>query len=270
MLTGPQLMTIAEYAEHRGVSASYIRRMRRRGSLVLGDGDLVDVGASDDLLDGLTHPIHGGPRPGSGRPSGRRGEGRAGVAASGSSTDRAPVPPGGAVEPGAEPATLAPGAAASVTGERMGSPQVRDRRQPAAGESAADASPPPLPASISVQEAVRRERLARARLAELELGEQAGKLMRVDIANRAVFTLVRQALNQLQGMSGRLAKTLAAETDPFRVGALLDAEVANVCAEMRAAAETLLDAGSAAARAESVDADTDGEPDDPDSEAAGA
>ena len=128
---------------------------------------------------------------------------------------------------------------------------------------------PALPASISVHEAVRRERLARARMAELELGEQAGQLMRVDTVNRVVFTLVRQALNQLQGMNARLAKTLAAETDAFRVGVLLDAEVANICQEMRAAAVKLLEGGETAGAAEHDDADADVDPDPDATEAVG-
>ena len=219
----PQLMTVAEYAAHRGVSDSYIRRMRRRGTLVLGDGDLIVVQASDELLDGITNPVRGGPRPGSGR------------AARGGSNRPAPADRDSTADPVPEPT-------------------------PAAGSSFA-ASLAALPASISVQEAVRRERLARARLAELELGEQAGQLMRVDTVNRVVFTLVRQALNQLQGMNARLAKTLAAETDAFRVGALLDAEVANICQEMRAAAVRLLEGGetTAAAEPDEVDADADAE-----------
>lgn len=40
----------------------------------------------------------------------------------------------------------------------------------------------------SVQEAVRRERLARARLAELELGEESRELTRTKGVERAVFT----------------------------------------------------------------------------------
>lgn len=112
--------------------------------------------------------------------------------------------------------------------------------------------------------------LARARLAELELGEQAGQLMRVDTVNRVVFTLVRQALNQMQGMSGRLAKTLAAETDAFRIGVLIDAEVANICAEMRAATTSLLTAGDAAKTANPADADDDADTDTDDSEATAA
>lgn len=215
----PQLMTVAEYAEHRGVSDSYIRRMRRRGSLVLGEGELIAVEASDELLDGLTNPVRGGPRPGSGRPA-RCDSNRPAHADRDPAADPAPEPP------------------------------------PAPGSSFAE-SLVTLPASISVQEAVRRERLARARLAELELGEQAGQLMRVDTVNRVVFTLVRQALNQLQGMNARLAKTLAAETDAFRVGVLLDAEVANICQEMRAATVKLLEGGETAGAAEHDDADAD-------------
>lgn len=219
----PQLMTVAEYAEHRGVSDSYIRRMRRCGSLVLGDGELIAVQASDELLDGLTNPVRGGPRPGSGRPA--RGDSNSPARA-----DRDPST-AAAADPAPEP-------------------------PPAAGSSFAE-SLVTLPASISVQEAVRRERLARARLAELELGEQAGQLMRVDTVNRVVFTLVRQALNQLQGMNARLAKTLAAETDAFRVGVLLDAEVGNICREMRAAAVKLLEGGETGGTAEHDDADAD-------------
>ena len=231
----PQLMTVAQYAEHRGVSDSYIRRMRRGGSLVLSDGELIVVQASDELLDGLTNPVRGGPRPGSGRPA--RGDSNSPARA-----DRDPST-AAAADPAPEP-------------------------PPAAGSSFAE-SLVTLPASISVQEAVRRERLARARLAELELGEQAGQLMRVDTVNRVVFTLVRQALNQLQGMNARLAKTLAAETDAFRVGVLLDVEVANICQEMRAATVKLLEGGETAGAAEHDDADADADADAETTEAAG-
>ena len=194
-------MSVAEYAAHRGVSDSYIRRMRRDGNLVLVDGDLIDPRASDQLLDELTHPLRGGPRPGSGRPPG--------------------------------------GPASAPSGARDGN----------------GAAPPTSPARISVQEAVRRERLARARLAELELGEQSGQLMRVDEATRVLITFVRQALNQLQGMSARLSTTLAAETDAHQISVLIDSEVARVCAELRAGA-TLQPAAA------SSDADADAEADD--------
>lgn len=188
-------MTTAEYAAHRGVSDSYIRRMRRKGNLVLAGGDRIDVRASDELLDGVTNPVQGGKR--------------------------------GTVE------------------------------QPAGGVATFTVAPTNV---ISVQEAVRRERLARARLAELELGEEAKQLTRVEDVNRAVFTLVRQALNQLQGMSGRLRKTLAAETDAFKVGEIIDADVANICKEMRESAAKLLKAPAPEAEpVEAADPGDDGE-----------
>lgn len=170
-------MSVAEYAAHRGVSDSYIRRMRRKGNLVLADGDRIDVRASDEMLDGVTNPVRGG----------RRGEGEA--------------------------------SSVGVTAIVLAQPQV-----------------------ISVQEAVRRERLARARLAELQLGEEAKRLTRVEDVNRAVFTLVRQALNKMQGMSGRLRRVLAKESDPFAIGQIIDADVAEICKEMREAAGKLLHA----------------------------
>ena len=181
-MSTPVTMTTAEYAAHRDCSDSYIRRMRRLGNLVLASGDMIDVAASDEKLDGLTNPVRGGKRP--------RGD-----------------------DPGA--------------GGGTGGPD-----DPAAGAAARDV--------ITVQEAVRRERLARARLAELELGESAGQLTRVEEVNRAVITLVRQALSQLQGMRGRLAQPLAAESDVGRIGDLIDADVAHICHDMRAAAARLL------------------------------
>lgn len=45
----PALMTIAEYAAHRGVSDSYVRRLRREGRLEM-KGRFVDVSSSDELI----------------------------------------------------------------------------------------------------------------------------------------------------------------------------------------------------------------------------
>lgn len=172
-------MTTREYALHRGVSDSYIRRMKRKGNLVLADGDRIDVCASDELLNGVTDPVRGGKR-------------------------------GDAEQPAANiPAFVAP--ALTV---------------------------------VTVQEAVRRERLARARMAELELGEESGQLARVDEMKRAVFTLVRQALNRMHGQSSRLRRLLAKETDPFKIADIIDADVADTCKEMREAATKLLQSPS--------------------------
>jgi len=169
-------MTVAEYAAHRGVSDSYIRRCRRKGNLVLTAGDRIDVLASDELLDGVTNPVRGGKR--------TEDESASGMPVT-------PIVPAG-------------------------------------------------PVVITVNEAVRRERLARARLAELELGEEAKQLTRVEDVNRAVFTLVRQALNKMQGMSGRLRRVLAKESDPFAIADIIDSDVAEICKEMREAAGKLL------------------------------
>lgn len=191
-------MSTAEYAAHRGVSDSYIRRMGRVGHLVKTADGLIDPVLSDRVLDAVTNPVRGGKR-------GMDDE-----------------------------STLA-------------EPVLTDK--------------------VDVHEAVRRERLARARLAEIELGEKSGKLTRVDHVNRAVFTLVRQALNQMQGMGARLSKPLAAESDPFRVAMLIDADVMNICQEMRAAADKLLDATGAEASMVELDMGDD-EPDDLDQEEA--
>lgn len=92
---------------------------------------------------------------------------------------------------------------------------------------------------ISLREAMRRERLARARLAELELGEEAKQLTRVKQVDREVFTLARQALVRLSSIPSRLRTSLAKETDPRACEALLDAEVAQVCQEMQKAVAAL-------------------------------
>lgn len=166
-------MTVAEYAVHRGVSDSYIRRMRRSGKLVTdAAGKRVDVARSDALLDDITDPVRGGDR--------------------------------------------TPGAAAR-------------------------AELPLAHGGPSVQEAVRRERLARARLAELELGEESGELTRTKGVERAVFTLVRQALNSMMNIPGRLRAKLAAESDPRAIEAMLEEEIRRIAQTMQADADKALD-----------------------------
>lgn len=177
MSSGTDLMTVAQYAQHRRVSDSYIRRMRRLGKLVV-EGRLIRVAASDAVLDNTTDPVRGGNR----------------------------------------------NADASSEGRRDKSEQV--------------------------QEAIRRERMARAQLAELELAEKAGELTRRAGVERAVFTLVRQALNRLQAIKGRLRGRLAAETDPLQIDVLLDEEVFAICEEMREAARTLIAEAQASAALE--------------------
>jgi hypothetical protein len=173
-------MTTAEYAVHRKCSDSYVRRMRREGRLVEGEGKMIDVAASDALLDATTDPLRGG-----------------------------------------------------------------DRTARAADEALAPAQVPvtatvaPLGDGVDLREAMRRERLAKARLAELELGEEARELVRRKQVDREVFTLARQAMERLRTIPSRLRIKLAAESDPRGCEALLDAEVAMVCEELQKAAQAM-------------------------------
>lgn len=111
-----------------------------------------------------------------------------------------------------------------------------------------------LPVHVpSVQEAVRRERLARARTAELELGELSKELTRTKGVERAVFTLVRQALNSMMNLPGRLRAKLAAESDPRAVEGMLDAEIRLIADTMQKSARDLLAPASSDARAAAED-----------------
>jgi hypothetical protein len=114
-----------------------------------------------------------------------------------------------------------------------------DRSAPAARPGAsASGGVVDLP-GVSVAEAVRRERLAKARLAELELGEEAGDLVRRKDAQRAAFTVARQAQERLRTMGSRLRTQLAASSDPRECESLVDAEVRLICDDLQAAAASV-------------------------------
>lgn len=74
---------------------------------------------------------------------------------------------------------------------------------------------------LTYKEAARRERIAKARIAELELGEKTGQLVRKEEVAAAIFGLSRQAMEALDALADRLASQLAAETDVARVHALI-------------------------------------------------
>lgn len=99
--------------------------------------------------------------------------------------------------------------------------------------------------TISLKEAMRRERLAKARSAELELGEATKQLTRTRDVERAVFTLARRALERLRGMKTRLRTELAAESDPRAIEAILDNEIREICTDMQAATRALFEAPAA-------------------------
>lgn len=126
-------------------------------------------------------------------------------------------------------------------GDRTPAPPADQAQALPPNESAPGTSPPAAGAASvpgsSLPEAVRRERLARARLAELELGELSGQLIRRQDAMRATVTLVRQAVSRMRLMGSRLRGALAAASDPRKCESLIDAEIEEICADMRKAAE---------------------------------
>lgn len=80
--------------------------------------------------------------------------------------------------------------------------------------------------------AATRERLAKARIAELELAELAGALVRREDVERLVFGLARMAMDKLLAIPERLGGQLAVETDVARCEQLLEAELRDACQGM--------------------------------------
>ena len=79
--------------------------------------------------------------------------------------------------------------------------------------------------SPAYRNAATRERIAKARLAELDLAEKAGNLVRRDEVEAAVFGLARQAQEALDAIADRLSTQLAAESDPALVHKMLATEL---------------------------------------------
>lgn len=103
-------------------------------------------------------------------------------------------------------------------------PGAAERPDPTAGarESAAPGAARAGTGELQTyKEAARRERIAKARLAELELAEKTGELVRKSEVAAAIFGLSRQAMEALDALPDRLASQLAAESDITRVHALL-------------------------------------------------
>lgn len=106
-------------------------------------------------------------------------------------------------------------------------PQEARRVPPGGGELS-------LPANddSAYKEAARRERIAKARIAELELAEKAGQLVRREEVEAAIFGLARQAMESLDALADRLAPQLAAEMDVERIHALLTQHVRRIAGEL--------------------------------------
>lgn len=78
----------------------------------------------------------------------------------------------------------------------------------------------------------RRKELAEAQRAEIELDRLRGRLGDRDAMTSEFVNHVVSARQLLQAMSARLAPMVAAEEDSKKCGALIDAEVRRVCAEL--------------------------------------
>lgn len=137
-------------------------------------------------------------------------------------------------------ATDDPARGGDRTGKAAPTPQAVASAPPAAaagqGQGEDATSPPFAPGeSAAYKSAATRERIAKARLAELELAEKAGNLVRRDEVEAAVFEMARQAQEALVAIADRISAQLAAESDPARVHQLLSAEVRLVTQQIAAA-----------------------------------
>lgn len=124
-----------------------------------------------------------------------------------------------------------------------------DRRPGAAGRDvdAGNAAAPGVVVHQTYKEAARRERIAKARIAELELAEKTGQLVRREEVAAAIFGLSRQAMEALDALADRLASQLAAESDVTRVHALLTEHTGKIRVAMMGALPGLADAMEKAA-----------------------
>lgn len=115
-------------------------------------------------------------------------------------------------------------------------------RETAAPGANADGSRAGRESNSGYNVAATRERVAKARLAELELAEKTGQLVRKEEVAAAIFGLSRQAMESLDAMADRLASQLAAESDVTRVHALLTEHVRKIRVAMLGALPGLADA----------------------------
>lgn len=100
--------------------------------------------------------------------------------------------------------------------------------QPAAGA-------PEDAAGVGYTEAKAQGEWYRAQLYRLELEEKRGHLVRADEVRKAAFSRARVARDRILAVSTRVASQLAAESDPAKCHAILDAEMRRICAELEAA-----------------------------------
>jgi hypothetical protein len=95
-----------------------------------------------------------------------------------------------------------------------------------------DPEPGSDPETWTTAEAVRRERIAAARLRELELAEKAGAVVPIADVVGAVTAEYHIVRTGLLGVASKLAHRLAAATTPEAAGALVDTEVRQILTEL--------------------------------------
>lgn len=85
---------------------------------------------------------------------------------------------------------------------------------------------------VTLTEAKTKLEYAKAQLAELDLGERAGELVRVDEVRDLVFTAVRGARDKLETIPDRLAEVLVGQTDPDVIRKKLAGEIRTAIEEL--------------------------------------
>lgn len=95
-------------------------------------------------------------------------------------------------------------------------------------EQGAVAMPGAAAGQMSYNEAARREKVAKARTAELEQAEAAGELIRRDSVERVIFGLARTAMEALRNVAPRIAGQLATTSDARDCERIVDAELQKV------------------------------------------
>jgi hypothetical protein len=92
-----------------------------------------------------------------------------------------------------------------------------------------------------------RERLAKAKIAELDLAERVGTLVKTEDVEVRVFNMARAGREAIMALPDRMSVTLAAESDPHKVHALLTDACRKVCELMAAGTQLAVDLSSEAA-----------------------
>lgn len=92
-----------------------------------------------------------------------------------------------------------------------------------------------LAPGTSRSEADRIRAIAQARLAQLDVAEREGQLVKAEAVGRQWFEVCRRSRDQVLALPARIAADLAAEVDPVKVAIVLEKELAQCLEGMDAA-----------------------------------